>query len=81
MKSLHIPMGVRRVLFRTLNTDRGNVKKEELSTKLLEFLESPHPTTDTLLADKEQKGKKRKGKATTSRIASSGEASEEALVK
>lgn len=28
--------------------------QEELSAKLLEFLESPHPTTDTLLSDKEQ---------------------------
>ncbi|KAI7998828.1 Protein DEK [Camellia lanceoleosa] len=34
--------------------NRGNVKKQELSTKLLEFWESPHPTTDTFLADKEQ---------------------------
>ncbi|GMQ09646.1 hypothetical protein CsSME_00052934 [Camellia sinensis var. sinensis] len=56
-------------------------KKEEISAKLLEFLESPHPTTDTLLADKEQKGKKRKGKTTASRTAISGEASEEAPVK
>ncbi|KAI7992115.1 hypothetical protein LOK49_LG12G00706 [Camellia lanceoleosa] len=54
---------------------------EELSTKLLEFWESPHPTTDTFLADKEQKGKNRKEKAPTSRIASSREASEEASVK
>ncbi|KAI8018367.1 Protein DEK [Camellia lanceoleosa] len=61
--------------------NRGNVKKEELSTKLLEFWESPHPTTDTFLADKEQKGKNRKEKAPTSRIASSREASEEASVK
>lgn len=28
--------------------------QEELSAKLLEFLESPHSTTDVLLADKEQ---------------------------
>lgn len=28
--------------------------QEELSAKLLEFLESPHATTDILLADKEQ---------------------------
>ena len=28
--------------------------QEELSAKLLEFLESPHATTDVLLADKEQ---------------------------
>lgn len=28
--------------------------QEELSAKLLEFLESPHATTDVLLADREQ---------------------------
>lgn len=28
--------------------------QEELSVKLLEFLESPHVTTDVLLAEKEQ---------------------------
>ena len=28
--------------------------QEELSAKLLEFLESPHATTDVLLADKEK---------------------------
>lgn len=28
--------------------------QEELSARLLEFLESPHATTDILLADKEQ---------------------------
>jgi len=28
--------------------------QEELSAKLLEFLESPHATTDVLLAEKEQ---------------------------
>lgn len=28
--------------------------QEELSAKLLEFLESPHSTTDTLLSEKEQ---------------------------
>ncbi|XP_057480907.1 DEK domain-containing chromatin-associated protein 1-like isoform X2 [Actinidia eriantha] len=61
--------------------NKTTVKKEEVSAKLLEFLESPHPTTDTLLADKEQKGKKRKGKATESRTANSGEASGEASVK
>ncbi|KAA8540663.1 hypothetical protein F0562_024418 [Nyssa sinensis] len=55
--------------------------KEELSAKLLEFLESPHATTDTLLADKEQKGKKRKGKAIARKGASSGEASAETTAK
>ncbi|KAL3716695.1 hypothetical protein ACJRO7_008307 [Eucalyptus globulus] len=34
--------------------NKAAVKKEELSAKLLEFLESPHSTTDVLLADKEQ---------------------------
>ncbi|KAG6404176.1 hypothetical protein SASPL_136416 [Salvia splendens] len=43
-----------------LNIDnKASVKKEELSVKLLEFLESPHVTSEMLLADKE-KGKKRK---------------------
>ncbi|KAF2302680.1 hypothetical protein GH714_000733 [Hevea brasiliensis] len=49
------------------------VKKEELTVKLLEFLESPHATTDVLLADKEQKGKKRK--VTMGKNATPGEAS------
>ncbi|KAK8537714.1 hypothetical protein V6N13_096478 [Hibiscus sabdariffa] len=52
---------------------RTTVRKEELSVKLLEFLESPHATTDILLADKEQKGKKRV--ATPSKNIASGEAS------
>lgn len=39
--------------------NKATVKKEELLAKLLEFLESPHATSDMLLADKE-KGKKRK---------------------
>ncbi|GLT69220.1 hypothetical protein SLA2020_413890 [Shorea laevis] len=56
---------------------RSGVKKEELSVKLLEFLESPHVTTDILLADKEQKGQKRKRKVTPSKTARSGEASAE----
>ncbi|KAK4375765.1 hypothetical protein RND71_006442 [Anisodus tanguticus] len=40
---------------------------DELSVKLLDFLESPHSTTDLLLADKEQKSKKRKSKGKTSK--------------
>ncbi|XP_061342849.1 DEK domain-containing chromatin-associated protein 1-like isoform X1 [Gastrolobium bilobum] len=59
--------------------NKTNVKKEELSAKLLEFLESPHATTDVLLADKEQKGKKRTRKATPSK--SPGEASMETPAK
>uniref|UniRef100_A0A1D1YZV4 Protein DEK n=1 Tax=Anthurium amnicola TaxID=1678845 RepID=A0A1D1YZV4_9ARAE len=39
---------------------RATTKKEEMSTKLLEFLESPHVTRDTVLAEKEQKSRKRK---------------------
>ncbi|KAG8498490.1 hypothetical protein CXB51_004890 [Gossypium anomalum] len=33
---------------------RTSVRKEEVTAKLLEFLESPHATTNVLLADKEQ---------------------------
>lgn len=39
--------------------NKATIKKEELSAKLMEFLESPHATSDMLLADKE-KGKRRK---------------------
>ncbi|MCD7464129.1 hypothetical protein HAX54_052173, partial [Datura stramonium] len=46
---------------------RSAAKKDELSVKLLDFLESPHSTTDSLLADKEQKSKKRKLKGKTSK--------------
>ncbi|KAK4351117.1 hypothetical protein RND71_030430 [Anisodus tanguticus] len=51
---------------------RSAAKKDELSVKLLEFLESPHPTTDSLLADKEQ-GKKQKRKGTASKSAGSSD--------
>ncbi|XP_030477177.2 DEK domain-containing chromatin-associated protein 1-like isoform X1 [Syzygium oleosum] len=54
--------------------NKAAVKKEELSAKLLEFLESPHSTTDVLLADKEQ-GQKRKRKITSSKPLVPGEAS------
>lgn len=54
--------------------NKAAVKKEELSAKLLEFLESPHSTTDVLLADKEQ-GQKRKRKITPSKPLVPGEAS------
>ncbi|XP_047342104.1 DEK domain-containing chromatin-associated protein 1-like [Impatiens glandulifera] len=47
--------------------NKTSAKKEEVSIKLLEFLESPYATTDTLLAEKEQKSKKRKAKGTKSR--------------
>lgn len=52
--------------------DKSTAKKEEISAKLLEFLESPHATTDVLLADKEMKHKKRKSK-TLNKNTSSGE--------
>ncbi|TQE08862.1 hypothetical protein C1H46_005476 [Malus baccata] len=60
---------------------KGTTKKEDLSVKLLEFLESPHATTDVLLAEKEQKGQKRRRKATPSKAAGSGEASPETSAK
>ncbi|KAG9133545.1 hypothetical protein Leryth_016502 [Lithospermum erythrorhizon] len=34
--------------------NKATVKKEDLSSMLLKFLESPHPTTETLLYDKEK---------------------------
>ncbi|KAJ7945671.1 Protein DEK [Quillaja saponaria] len=52
--------------------NKANVKKEELSGKLLEFLESPHVTTNVLLADKEQKGQKRRRKVSPSKSAAEG---------
>ncbi|GMJ05885.1 hypothetical protein like AT3G48710 [Hibiscus trionum] len=58
---------------------KTTVRKEEISAKLLEFLESPHATTDILLADKEQKGKKRK--ATSSKNIASAEASDASAKK
>ncbi|KAE8720166.1 DEK domain-containing chromatin associated protein, putative isoform 4 [Hibiscus syriacus] len=57
---------------------RATLRKEELSAKLLEFLESPHATTDILLADKEQ-GKKRK--ATPSKNIAYGDASDTSAKK
>ncbi|KAK7318300.1 hypothetical protein RJT34_02999 [Clitoria ternatea] len=47
--------------------NKSSMKKEELSVKLLEFLESPHATTVALLADKEKKGQKRARKETPSK--------------
>ncbi|CAM8912623.1 unnamed protein product [Rhodiola kirilowii] len=44
--------------------NKKTIKKEELSVKLVEFLQSPHATTDALLADTEQKNKKRKATPT-----------------
>ncbi|XP_051136188.1 DEK domain-containing chromatin-associated protein 1-like [Andrographis paniculata] len=46
--------------------NRATVKKEELSSKLMEFLESPHAMTENLLVDKEKgKGKKNTESAST----------------
>ncbi|KAJ6847938.1 protein DEK-like isoform X1 [Iris pallida] len=42
---------------------KASTKKEELTAKLLEFLESPHITRDVLLSEKDKKGKKRVRKA------------------
>lgn len=39
MDSLNIPKGVRRVLFRTLNTDRGLMWKKEFDTSYVGFME------------------------------------------
>ncbi|XP_010550743.1 PREDICTED: protein DEK-like [Tarenaya hassleriana] len=52
--------------------NKSNVKKEELSVKVLEFLEYPKATRDVLLADRENKPKKRK----VTPKENSGEASE-----
>ncbi|KAL5188723.1 11-beta-hydroxysteroid dehydrogenase 1B [Glycine soja] len=52
--------------------NKTSKKKEELSAKLLQFLESPHATTDVLLADKEKKGKKRARKQTPSKYSGEG---------
>ncbi|CAH9119537.1 unnamed protein product [Cuscuta epithymum] len=41
---------------------KSSSKKEELTVRLLEFLESPHSTTDQLLAEKEKKKKSRRSK-------------------
>ncbi|KAG5617534.1 hypothetical protein H5410_017358 [Solanum commersonii] len=54
---------------------RTSAKKDELTVKLLEFLESPYSTTDSLLAEKEQKGKKQKRKSSASKSAGSSDKS------
>ncbi|XP_071711578.1 DEK domain-containing chromatin-associated protein 1-like [Rutidosis leptorrhynchoides] len=53
-----------------LQINKSSLKKEEVSVKLLEFLQSPHVTTEVLLAENEQKSKKRKAKAKSSRTPS-----------
>jgi protein DEK len=54
--------------------NKTNSKKEDLCSKLLEFLECPHATTENLLSDKEKKGNKRKAKSTGGKITGSAEA-------
>ncbi|XP_072990853.1 DEK domain-containing chromatin-associated protein 1-like [Typha latifolia] len=49
---------------------KATAKKEEVSSKLLEFLESPYVTRDLVLAEKEEKGKKRGRTKGTSRTTS-----------
>jgi kynurenine formamidase len=39
MESLHIPKGIQRVLFRTLNTDRQLMWKKEFDTSYVGFME------------------------------------------
>ncbi|CAN1797002.1 DEK domain-containing chromatin-associated protein 1 [Linum perenne] len=56
-----------------IQVTKATVRKEELTVKILEFLESPHVTTDVLLADKEQKVKRRR--SVTGKNSSPGEAS------
>nr|XP_043615150.1 protein DEK-like isoform X2 [Erigeron canadensis] len=53
-----------------LQIHKSQLKKEEVSVKLLEFLQSPHATTEVLLAEQEQKGKKQKAKSKRSRTPS-----------
>ncbi|KAG6437015.1 hypothetical protein SASPL_101922 [Salvia splendens] len=57
-----------------ITVNKTSTKKEELTTVLVDFLESPHATTDSLLADKEKKGKKRKSRGSTSKSPSSSNA-------
>lgn len=55
---------------------KSSLKKEEVSLKLVEFLQSPHVTTETLLAEKEQKDKKRKARARKSKTPSKKQSGE-----
>ncbi|XP_041999494.1 protein DEK-like [Salvia splendens] len=57
-----------------ITVNKTSTKKEELTTVLVDFLESPHATTDSLLADKEKKGKKRKSRGSTNKSPSSSNA-------
>ncbi|CAI0423836.1 unnamed protein product [Linum tenue] len=56
-----------------IQVTKATVIKVELTVRIKDFLESPHATTDVLLADKEQRGKKRR--SITGKNSSPGEAS------
>ncbi|KAI4341331.1 hypothetical protein MLD38_026065 [Melastoma candidum] len=60
--------------------NKAVVRKEDLSAKLLDFLESPHSTTDVVLSDKE-KGQKRKRNVTPGKPSASKEASSDVTEK
>ncbi|KAI4319017.1 hypothetical protein MLD38_032667 [Melastoma candidum] len=61
--------------------NKAVVRKEDLSAKLLDFLESPQSTTDVVLFDKEQKGQKRKRSVTPGKPSASKEASSDVTEK
>ncbi|KAG1363533.1 glutamic acid-rich protein [Cocos nucifera] len=63
-----------------LHVLKATTKKEEISAKLLEFLESPYVTRDVVLTEKE-KGKKRKRRTKGIQQTSSGEASLDKTIK
>ncbi|KAG0478871.1 hypothetical protein HPP92_013590 [Vanilla planifolia] len=45
-----------------LTVSKANIKKEEIIVQLLDFMEAPYATTDTMTAEKEQSAKSRKRK-------------------
>ncbi|KAL8217483.1 hypothetical protein R6Q57_020856 [Mikania cordata] len=60
-----------------LQIHKSSLKKaSNFSLKLLEFLQSPHATTEILLAEKEQKAKNKKAKARKSRTPSTKQSGE-----
>ncbi|XP_076931953.1 DEK domain-containing chromatin-associated protein 1-like isoform X1 [Bidens hawaiensis] len=59
-----------------LQVHKSSLKKAKLSLKLLEFLQSPHATTEVLLAEKEQKAKNKKARARKSRTPSTKQSCE-----
>ncbi|KAG7021385.1 Protein DEK, partial [Cucurbita argyrosperma subsp. argyrosperma] len=72
---LNIPINKTTVKKARIRANIFTIACEELSAKLLEFLESPHATTDVLLADKEQKGRKRR-RASSGKVVGSGDSAE-----